>query len=154
MTETVGLVPLTKEALLGAWRMTSWTYEIVGTGEKRDALGPDPRGWIVYTPERVMVLVLKSDRKKPAGLVPTPEEKLALYDTMFAYSGTYTVKSDRVIHHLDMSWNEVWSGTEQVRFCKIEGNILTYTTAPAKSPLDGNEVVHTVRFGRATKIDK
>jgi hypothetical protein len=48
-----------------------------------------------------MVLVLKSDRKKPVGLVPTPEEKLALYDTMFAYSGTYTVKSDRVIHHLD-----------------------------------------------------
>jgi hypothetical protein len=32
--------------------------------------------------------------------------------------------------------------TEQVRFCKIEGNILTYTTAPAKNPLDGNELVH------------
>lgn len=128
MTETVELVPLTKDALLGAWRMTSWTYEIVGSGEKRDALGPDPRGWIVYT----------------------PEEKLALYDTMFAYSGTYTVKSDRVIHHLDMSWNEAWTGTEQVRFCKIEGGILTYTSAPAKNPLDGSEVVHTVKFERAT----
>ena len=50
MTGTAELVPLTKDALLGAWRMTSWTYEIVGTGEKRDALGPDPRGWIVYSP--------------------------------------------------------------------------------------------------------
>ena len=148
------LVPLTKDALLGAWRMTSWTYEIVGTGEKRDGLGPDPRGWIVYTPERVMVLVLKSDRKKPVGLVPTPEEKLGLYDTMFAYSGTYTVKSDRVIHHLDMSWNEAWTGTEQIRICKIEGNILTYTTAPAKNPLDGNEVVHTVKFERATQVNQ
>jgi hypothetical protein len=38
MTETVELVPLTKEALLGAWRMTSWTYEIVGTGEKQRIL--------------------------------------------------------------------------------------------------------------------
>ena len=150
MTRTAELVPLTKDALLGAWRMTSWTYEIVGTGEKRDALGSDPRGWILYSPERVMVLVLKSDRKKPVGLVPTPEEKLALYDTMFAYSGTYTVNSDRVIHHLDMSWNEVWTGTEQLRFCKIEGNILTYTSAPAKNPLDGNEVVHTVKFERAS----
>ena len=148
MTGSAELVPLTKDALLGAWRMTSWTYEIVGTGEKRDALGADPRGWIVYSPKRVMVLVLKSDRKKPAGLVPTPDEKLALYDTMFAYSGTYTVKSDRVIHHLDMSWNEAWTGTEQVRFCKIEGNILTYTSAPAKNPLDGSEVVHTVKFER------
>jgi len=147
------LEPLTKEALLGAWRMTSWKYEIVGTGERRDALGPHPRGWIVYTPERVIVLVLKNDRVKPVGLVPTPEEKLALYDTMFAYSGTYTVNSDRVIHHLDMSWNEAWTGTEQVRFCKIEGNVLTYTSASAKNPLDGNEVVHTVKFERAVGID-
>ena len=88
MTGIGELVPLTKDALLGAWRMTSWTYEIVGTGENRDALGPDPRSWIVYSPERVMVLVLKSDRKKPVGLVPTPEEKLALYDTMLAYFRT------------------------------------------------------------------
>ena len=150
MTGIAELVPLTKDALRGAWRMTSWTYEIVGTGEKRDALGANPRGWIVYSPERVMVIVLKSDRKKPVGLVPTPDEKLALYDTMFAYSRTYTVKSDRVIHHLDMSWNEAWTGTEQVRFCKIEGSILTYMSAPAKNPLDGNEVVHTVKFERAT----
>ena len=27
--------PLTREDLLGAWRMTSRTYEIVGTGERR-----------------------------------------------------------------------------------------------------------------------
>ncbi len=152
MTGIAEPVTLTKDALLGAWRMTSWTYEIVGTGENRDALGADPRGWIVYSPERVMVLVLKSDRKKPAELIPTPDEKFALYDTMFAYSGTYTVKSDRVIHHLDMSWNEAWTGTEQVRFCKIEGNILPHTHAGtwAKNPLDGNEVVHTVKFERAT----
>jgi hypothetical protein len=38
MTGSAALVTLTKEALLGAWRMTSWTYEIFGTGEKRDAL--------------------------------------------------------------------------------------------------------------------
>jgi lipocalin-like protein len=144
------VVPLTKNIWLGTWRMRSWTYEIVSSGERRDALGADPHGWIIYSPERVMVLVLKRNRKKPVGPLPTPEEKLALYDTMFAYSGTYTVKSDRVIHHLDMSWNEAWTGTEQVRFCSIEGDILTYTSAPAKNPLDGSEVVHTVKFERAT----
>jgi hypothetical protein len=50
-----------------------------------------------------------------------------------------------MIHHLDMSRNEAWTGTEQMRIWKIEGNILTYTTARAKNPLDGNEVVHTVK---------
>jgi hypothetical protein len=143
-------VPLTKANLLGSWRMSSWTYEIVDTGEKRDAFGPHPHGWIVYAPERVMVLVLNRSRKKPSEPVPTSEEKLALYDSMFAYSGTYTVQSDRVIHHLDLSWNEAWTGTEQVRFCRIEGDTLTYTSAPAKNPIDGGEVVHTVKFERAT----
>ena len=45
MTGIAELVPLTKDALLGAWQMTSWTYEIVETGEKRDALGANPRGF-------------------------------------------------------------------------------------------------------------
>src|SRR5450631_3868026 len=148
MTAIAQPTPLTRDAILVSWRMISWTYTVVETGEKRDALGQNPRGWFVYTPERAMVLVLKNDRKSPLGLVPTADEKLALYDTMFAYSATYTVLSDRVIHHLDMSWNEAWSGTEQVRFCKIEGNILTYTTAPAKHPLNGEEVVYEVIFER------
>ncbi|HKM82456.1 MAG TPA: lipocalin-like domain-containing protein [Candidatus Acidoferrum sp.] len=94
--------------------------------------------------------MLKNDRRRPSGLLPTDDEKLALYDSMFAYSGVYTVNPDRVVHHLDMSWNEAWSGTEQVRFCKLEGNILTFISAPAKSPLDGREVVHEVIFERAT----
>jgi hypothetical protein len=59
-----------------------------------------------------------------------------------------------MIHHLDMSRNEAWTGTEQMRIWKIEGNILTYTTARAKNPLDGNEVVHTVKFERATRVDQ
>ncbi len=131
--------------------MISWTTKVVATGEKRDALGPNPRGFIVYTPERVMVLVLKNDRKRPLELPPANDEKIELFDTMFAYSGNYTVELDRVIHHLDMSWNEAWSGTDQVRFCTIEGNILTFTTAPARNPLDGREVVHEVIFERATR---
>ena len=35
-------------ALLGTWNMTSWKREIVATGEKIDALGPDPIGYINY----------------------------------------------------------------------------------------------------------
>jgi Lipocalin-like domain len=153
MTTTTQLTPLTRDFVLGSWRMISWTYKLVDTGEKRDALGLNPRGWILYTPERVMVFVLRSDRTRPLGLPPLDDEKIALFDSMFAYSGTYTIQPDRVIHHVDMSWNETWSGTDQVRFCKIEGNILTFTSAPAKNPLGGSEVVHEVIFERASGLD-
>ena len=42
-------------------------------------------------------------------------------------------------HHVDISWNEGWTGTDQVRFFKLDGNILTITGAPSKSPIDGRE---------------
>jgi hypothetical protein len=129
--------------------MTSWTYEALDTGHVQDALGADPRGYIVYSPDgRVMVLVLNKERRAPVTLPPTDEEKIALFDTMFAYSGTYTVEDDRVIHHIDMSWNHSWEGTNQIRFITIEGNRLTYRSAPAANPLTGEECVHTVLFER------
>jgi Lipocalin-like domain len=81
-------------------------------------------GAVVYTPERVTFLILKNHRKPPERLPPSDEEKIALYDTMFAYSGSYTVESDQVIHHVDMSWNEAWSGTEQVRYCTVDDHSL------------------------------
>jgi hypothetical protein len=127
--------------------MTSWTFEVLETGEVRDALGKNPRGYINYAPDdRVMVLVLSEDRVTPTALVPTPEEKIRLYDTMFAYAGTYTVENDRVVHHLDMSWNKTWEGTKQVRFIETDGRTLTYKSSPAKNPFDGRECVHTVTF--------
>jgi hypothetical protein len=49
------------------------------------------------------------------------------------------VQGDKVVHHVDISWNEAWTGTDQVRFFKIDGNIITITAAPNKSPMDGRE---------------
>lgn len=140
--------PLSRDLLLGSWRMTSWVARDVATGERKDALGQNPQGTVVYTPQRVTFLILKNNRKRPERSPPSDEEKIALFETMFAYSGTYTVESDRVVHHVDMSWNEAWSGTEQVRFCKVDEHTLTYTSAPAPSPFDGREVVHEVTYVR------
>jgi Lipocalin-like domain len=130
--------------------MTSWVTRDVATGERQDALGPNPQGIVVYTPERVTFLIVKNDRKPPEKLPPSDGEKIALFDTMFAYSGSYTVESDRIVHHVDLSWNEAWSGTEQVRFCSVNANTLTYSSAPAKNPFDGREVVHEVTYRRET----
>ena len=99
-------MPLDRELILGSWRMKSWVTTDVATGERRDALGENVRGFALYTPERVMFLILKNNRKPPERSPPTDEEKIALYDTMFAYSGSYTVESDRIIHHVDLSWND------------------------------------------------
>ena len=137
------------ELLLGTWKMRSWTVEDLVTGERSDALGGDPRGYITYTRDgRVTVLVVAGERIRPAELVPTSEEKIALYDTMFAYAGTFAFDGTKVVHHIDVSWNEAWSGTSQVRFCELRGDTLTYVSAPARNPMTGRDCVHTVAFAR------
>ena len=69
----------------------------------------------------------------------TDEQRVKLHRTMIAYGGTYTVQADRVIHHVDISWNEFRTGADQVRFFKRDGNILTITTPSFKSAQDGRE---------------
>lgn len=140
------------ERILGNWKMVSWQVEDLANGETSDALGPDPQGYITYTRDgRVIVLVLKAGRPRPAALVPTDAEKLALYDTMFAYAGTYLVDAEKVVHHIDMSWNQSWTGTSQIRFLRLEGDRLAYRSAPARNPMTGRDCVHKVVFERSAE---
>ncbi len=64
----------------------------------------------------------------PADPTPPDNERVALLDTMFAYAGTYSVEAGKVIHHVDVSWNEVWTGTDQIRLFEVNGDTLTLTT--------------------------
>jgi Lipocalin-like domain len=41
----------------------------------------------------------------------------------------------------DISWNQSWTGTDLVRFYKLDSSTLTITTAPARSAFDGEEGV-------------
>jgi Lipocalin-like domain len=81
-------------------------------------------------------MITADNRLKPLEARPTDEQPHQSFTT---YSGTFTVQADKVIHHVDISWNEAWTGTDQVRFIKLDGNVLTITTAPNKSPMDGRE---------------
>ena len=139
-------------ALLGTWSMTSWKREIVGTGEQIDALGPDPVGYINYGSDgRFYALVVSRNRSAPASLPPSETEKVKLFDSMLAYAGTYTVDDEKAVHHVDVSWNQAWTGTDQVRFYKLEGDKLTISSAPAKDPHTGKEVIHLIEFQRMRK---
>lgn len=139
-----------RSRLLGTWRMLSWKRVLVPSGEESDALGPSPFGYISYAPDgRLMVFVIKSGRPKPHASPPSPEEKIALFDSLFAYVGSYEVQADRVIHTLDGSWNELWTGTKQTRLLSFAGEHLVYTTPETVDPMDGRLCTYRVEFDRA-----
>jgi hypothetical protein len=76
----------------------------------------------------MQVIGAADGRMAPAGAEPTERERLALYDTMFAYAGTYTLRGAQVIHHVDISWNQTWTGTDQARIVDLRGPVLILTT--------------------------
>lgn len=136
-----------RSRLVGTWRMLTWRREFVDTGERTDALGPDPLGFVSYGADgRVQALVIKRDRPSPASLPPSEGEKVELFDSMLAYAGTYTLHDDHVVHHLDATWNEAWTGTDQIRFYKLDGPMLEFWGAPAPDPYTGRTVVHRITF--------
>ena len=126
--------------ILGTWKLKSFVREVTATGEKINQMGEHPNGYLSYSADGRMYAIITADnRVKPLEANPTDEQRVKLHQTMTAYAGTYTVQADKVIHHVDISWNEAWTGTDQVRFIKLDGNVLTITAAPNKSPMDGRE---------------
>jgi Lipocalin-like domain len=97
--------------LLGTWRMLSWTRTAIATGEVRDVLGPNPIGYIAYHADgRMMAFVQSRDRPAPKAL-PSAAQKAKLFDSMLAYTASYRIEGDTVIHTVDGSWNPVWGKT-------------------------------------------
>jgi hypothetical protein len=123
---------------LGTWKLKSVVRELLPTGEKHSLLGEHPSGCTGYSADGRMYLIITADnRLKPHDVAPTDEERVTLHRTMVAYAGTYSVEGEKVTHHVDISWNQAWNGTDLIRFYKLEGNTLTTKTAPAKSAIDG-----------------
>ena len=126
--------------ILDTWKLHSLVFEATGTGQRSSPFGDHPDGYLSYSADgRMYAIGVVEDRPKPRDLVPTDEEKVELQGSMFAYAGTYTADGEKVVHHVDVSWNQSWTGTDLVRFYKLDGNILTITTARAQSTFDGEE---------------
>ena len=112
-------------------------------------MGPHPSGYLIYgTDGRMMVIFVRSDRKKPAATVPSQAEAQALQKGMVSYTGTYEVRGETIVHHVDVSWNETWTGTEQTRFYKFDGDRLSLTTTPSLDPAEGKMSVRTLVWER------
>ena len=134
-----------KDKLVGTWKLISAVSEELATGQKTNIYRSSPVGFITYGHDgRVMTIVVDSARKKPAGAVATAPEAEALFRSMAAYAGTYTVKGNQVIHRPDVSWNETWTGTDQIRNYKFEGERLILATSASPDAFTGKMSVRTL----------
>ena len=136
------------KSLVGTWKLTGWTLRVVGETADKEPFGPNPKGRLVMTPDGYWIVVITGVNRHPAR---TAEEKVALFDSVLAYSGKYTIEGDKITIQVDMSGNEVFTGPNQTqtRFFKIDGQQLIVRTPEINSAaLPGKKIVGTNIFER------
>lgn len=140
-----------QQAFVGTWKLVSYVGEDVETGAKADVMGAHPAGYVHYDRDgRMMLMIVGSDRKKPAGSTATPDEAKELITSMLAYAGTYTVdtQAKTITHHIEISWDQTRAGQDHVRKYELEGNRLRLITDPSTDPASGKKTVRTATWER------
>jgi hypothetical protein len=135
--------------LIGTWRLLSAVREERPSGVKTDLFGADPVGFLNYSPDgRMLTLLVRRDRKRPAGYPISSEEAAGLFRSLMSYAGTWEVKGDEVFHHVDASANELWTGNTQQRFLRLDGDRLSLSTPVSPDPIDGKISIRSMLWER------
>ena len=109
------------DSIVGSWRLVSWVKVETESKSAHNVFGDNPTGMITYTPDgRMSVFIIDPKRKAPAGSKATDAEADELYRTLLAYSGAYSVESNKVTHKIEISWNQSWTGTNQERCIEVK----------------------------------
>lgn len=126
------------QKLIGTWKQMSGMVEEEGQ-RPRSNLSTAPNGFMSFMADGRMVnLTTDSSRKAATHNPPTDEEAAHLHRTLIGYAGWWRVEGDQVFYDLDVSWNQSWTGTEQMRYWRLEGDdTLHVSTAPMINPLTG-----------------
>ena len=63
---------------------------------------------------------------------------------MLAYSGKYRTEGNKIIINVDIAWDKSWTGTQQVRYYKIEGDELHIEAPPQPFGNFGDKVMRGI----------
>lgn len=125
------------EKLSGTWKLIEIQGDMAAT------FGKAPHGLFTFGRDgRTLVLITAEKRPEIPDLPGmTDQQRVDLFKTMLAYGGTYAFDGKELKIKVDISWNENWSGTELVRFAKLEGNRLELSTPVYPGTVDGKPTV-------------
>lgn len=115
-------------ALIGSWKLDA--FELQATdGAISHPYGEDLTGYLFYNEDGYMSAAFMNAQR---GNAPDGELSAAAqasnYDQFMAYTGGFEVTGDRIRHFVEVSSLEVWTGTVQERWFKIDGDRLELLT--------------------------
>ncbi len=122
-----------KSNFIGVWRLESLELRS-SDGQKTFPMGRNADGYISYTEDGFMSVAIMEQGRRTFESNDirggTIEEKVEAVSGYLSYCGSYEVKENQVIHHIEISLFPNWISVDQVRIYEIEGNRLTLSTSP------------------------
>jgi hypothetical protein len=119
--------------LAGVWRLVSCESERAD-GTVTYPYGEDALGYLIYAESGHMAVTIMSAHRPRFHVEDlrggTTAEKAAAFDAHISYTGTYDVRGDAVVHHVEAGSFPNWTGADLVRRMVREGRRLTLTTPP------------------------
>jgi hypothetical protein len=142
-------------ALVGAWRLVSWTIEYPATGRLTQPFGPAPQGLLVYSADGHMSAALQRpgrarlSRADPNAV--SDAEKATAFAGYLHYAGRWSVADGCVAHDVDIAMNPNLIGTRQVRSIALAGDALELgADEPLEAP--GQIRRHRIAWRRAPQL--
>jgi hypothetical protein len=133
--------------LVGTWKLVS-ASTTTSTGERSETpYGLNPVGFLTYTDDgRIAAMISHSGRKALFSGGGSLEEQAEAFKTFFGYAGRYTVRGDKVTHHVEISSIENYVGRDLVRNVKFHGDRITLITPP--TPVNGKTQIFELIWER------
>src|SRR5438045_9376177 len=90
-----------KSGLVGLWKLTDHGNKNPSTGAIEHPRGEHPGGYQLFSKDgHHMFVMFDQNRKKPSG-PPSNVDKVALFDSMVSYAGTYKVEVNKILIRME-----------------------------------------------------
>ena len=139
-------------ALVGAWRLVSWTIEYPASGRVTQPFGAVPDGLLMYSSDGYMSATLQRpgrarlSRADPNAV--SDAEKAVAFAGYLQYAGTWSVADGHVVHEVELAMNPNLIRTRLVRHVALDGDRLELgAEEPLESP--GQSRRHRIVWRRA-----
>jgi hypothetical protein len=124
---------MAEDPFVGAWALVSFEVRSAN-GAVTYPFGHDVRGYIIYSRDGYMSVAFMSAGRARCESedmrASTVEEKVSAMDTYLSYCGRYEIRGDKIVHHIEVSLFPNWTGQDQERFYRFDGDQLTLSTSP------------------------
>lgn len=107
-----------KNQFVGTWLLERFLIESP-QNEQRN-WGSNSQGLLIYTSSGHMSVSINKDVEKKSAV-----DAQNYFDSILFYSGTFSIEGETVRHQVTQASNPTRIGKEQVRFAKLENDILT-----------------------------